>query len=379
MNKLYGKGEDSINKSPDAHNNYDNIKDEDFGASGSGGGKWKMMFSKDERTNEQMAQKSKPQPKQQQFGFGYESEEDEQLRNAQGHPIIQAAPTTSAYGNVPSGSSSSYDKNNKKRQLSPPPKPKEVPCLNPVKSGPVVLDKFGNFRLATTEPMPKLPAESRRSRSRSRRRDSRSRSSSRSPRRRRSGSYNRSRKYSRSRSYSRSYSRSRSRSRSRTRYARSFRGGRGSNASYNDRGNYFKPRFVSTTSRGRGRGGNSSGFRDNFRDRDANFRGRGTRVDRPWRGGRRFGRFDRSRSRSFSIERNPKSPNDRAGSVEKKRSRSPAVEEGEGRWTEEKRETREPENLEEMEKLLEKARKEKKEDMVERNKDLVKKTSSGGW
>lgn len=155
--------------------------------------KWKMKFAKDERQGD--AKQKMPGK----FGFGYESEEDEQSRNFQNQAppqTIYAAPSTSGL----------YDIKSIKAR-SPPMKPKmevapvPVPIVN---KGPVVLDKFGNFRLAdpgasTAPPRPLEPTSStRRSRSRSRRR---SRSDSRSPRRRRSGSYRR--RYSRSRSYSR--------------------------------------------------------------------------------------------------------------------------------------------------------------------------------
>lgn len=149
--------------------------------------KWKMKFAKDDT-------KQKP-PGKNQFGFAYESDEEDQIRN------VQSAAQTSAYG-MPS-TSSQYDK--AKKQKSPPPKPKvEIPQIQVplVSKGPVVLDKFGNFRLAdpgqNMPPKPLEPTSSTR-RSRSPRRRTRSRSNSRSPRRHRSGSYRR--------RYSRSYSR----------------------------------------------------------------------------------------------------------------------------------------------------------------------------
>lgn len=182
------------------------------------GGKWKMMFSKDERTNEQISKTKQPK----QYAFGYESEEDDQ-RASQNQPhasygAVGVQATTSHLLQQPSTSSSvAFQRSKSKgRHVSPPPKPKDLAPIssNQVKSGPVVLDKFGNFRLANTEPLVKLPE---RGRSRSRKYDSSS-SASRSPRRRsRSGSYGGRRKYSRSRSpyyrgsRSRSYSRSRSR------------------------------------------------------------------------------------------------------------------------------------------------------------------------
>lgn len=158
--------------------------------------KWKMKFAKDERQAD-----TKQRPGKQQFGFNYESDEEDQARSFQSQAPATA---TSSYGASTSGL---YDK---KKQRSPPAKPKleVVPVpMHTVPKGPVVLDKFGNFRLAdpgiVAPPKPLEPTSStRRSRSRSRRRSSRSRSNSRSPRRRRSGSYGR-RRHSRSRSYSR--------------------------------------------------------------------------------------------------------------------------------------------------------------------------------
>lgn len=148
--------------------------------------KWKMKFQRNADSKQKVSGK-------QQFGFNYESDEEDQSKNSQAHP----AQSTSA-----ASTSGFYDKNKKR---SPPPKPKmmEMPPapLPMIPKGPVVLDKFGNFRLAdpvaAAPPKPLEPTSStRRSRSRSRRRDD-----SRSPRRRRSSSYRR--RYSRSRSYSR--------------------------------------------------------------------------------------------------------------------------------------------------------------------------------
>lgn len=149
--------------------------------------KWKMKFAKDER---QIDTKQKIPGK---FGFNYESEEEDQARNFQSQAPVQSSyPATSTSGLYES----------KSKQRSPPHKPKMevVPVPAPVlmvNKGPVVLDKFGNFRLAdptanTGPPRPLEPTTStRRSCSRSHRR-SRSRSDSRYRRR-----------HSRSRSYSR--------------------------------------------------------------------------------------------------------------------------------------------------------------------------------
>lgn len=195
----------SIPKKKTQENLYD--KDDDLG------GKWKMMFSKDERTNEQISKTKQPK----QYAFGYESEDDEQRASQnQAHASYGAIGVAASHLSQHQPSTSSavgfQRSKSKGRHVSPPPKPKDVapPSSNQVKSGPVVLDKFGNFRLANTEPLVKLPE---RGRSRSRKYDSSS-SASRSPRRRsRSGSYGRRRsrspyhRGSRSRSYSRSRSR----------------------------------------------------------------------------------------------------------------------------------------------------------------------------
>lgn len=317
--------------------------------------KWKMKFAKDERQADTKQRGSK-----QQFGFNYESDEEDQARNFQSQA---PATTTSNYG---AGTSGSYDKNKKR---SPPPKPKpEYIAIPPapihmIPKGPVVLDKFGNFRLADpgviAPPKPLEPTSStRRSRSRDGRR---TRSNSRSPRRRRSSSHRR--RHSRSRSYSRFasksffltkksfyffYFRSYSRSRSRSRGRRVFRGRGG----FNSRPR-FSPKRIGQSSRGR--------WNNNFRDtRDF----RGGHVDRfrdrpGGRGGRFGGRFNRSFSRS--PERSP--------------NRHVSPERRDGRWGEEER-VGKP-DLEDMDEILKKARKEKLDDMLERNKDLVKK--GGAW
>lgn len=126
--------------------------------------KWKMKFAKDERQGDP---KHKGTGKQQ-FGFNYESDEEDQTRNFQSQ-----APPISSYGAA--STSTGYDKNRKQR--SPIPKPKvelpPVPQLPLIPKGPVVLDKFGNFRLAdpaqAAPPRPLEPTSStRRSRSNSR-------------------------------------------------------------------------------------------------------------------------------------------------------------------------------------------------------------------
>lgn len=146
---------------------------------------------------------------------------------------------------------------------------------------------------------------------------------------------------------SRSYSRSRSRSRGR----RNFRGRGG----FNQRPR-FSPKRMNQTTRGR--------WNDNFRD-SRDFRGgradRFNNRDRPSNRGGRFGRFNRSFSRS--PERSPDSRNKEHDDRRHK--------DREGRWAEE--DSVGKPDLDEMEEMLKKARKEKLDDMMERNKDLVAK------
>lgn len=196
LNDLYGKSDRGLDKEKDeppakqlkpdpdhGHSIYD--KEDDFA-----GGKWKMMFSKDERNNEQMTKNKQPK----QYAFGYDSEDDEQQqRNAQNQPSTSSSQLQPVGGYSGGAGGSGYDK--MKKRHSTPPKPKEIiPPVSQVKSGPVVLDKFGNFRLAQpTEPIkPPEPSHSRRSRSRSRKKydSSSSRSKSRSPRRRSHSGWN---------------------------------------------------------------------------------------------------------------------------------------------------------------------------------------------
>lgn len=120
-------------------------------------GKWKMKFSKDER------QGDKKGPTK---GFSlYESEDEDQARNYQSHPTAQSTSYAIA--------STSNMTSDKKRTP-----PKDIQTPNPIiNKGPVVLDKFGNFRLAEPPQALPKPAESHSRRSRSRR--SRSRSDSR--------------------------------------------------------------------------------------------------------------------------------------------------------------------------------------------------------
>lgn len=278
-----------------------------------------------------------------------------------------------------------------------------------VRSGPVVLDKFGNFRLAqdmTSKPPepPESPGKSR-SRSRSRRRrysPSVSRSRSRSPRRGRS----------RSRSYRHRYSRSLSRSKSRSRLTRSPRS-RNSNSQSRSRSSSFERQYEQSNYKGpissfdpsrwmtRGRG-RARGFLSKL------FRG-GNRGRSSFRGGARGGRFVPShRSLSPSPEPSRLSPQpeesydtedpkerprersiswDRLLGNDKSKETSTALarsydrkKESEANFNEEKRNAKaenpmlKPDSsLEEMEQFIFQAKKENKEDMMERNKDLIRK------
>lgn len=407
-----------------------------------------MLFAKDDRKNPlassitgaapATASTSKTIPKQYAFG----NEDDMGVEKSFGG-ITRGGPTLSApsaaallaHGN--SAGAKSPDKKLKQQRRPSPPQPALIPhrrfmeqslLAQPPKApaGQVVLDKFGNFRLASTDKPPEPPAPPRgrgaagggsRSRSRSRRRySSGSRSRSRSMKRRsRSRSYGR-RRGSRSRSFrsrtgsrSRSYSRSRSRSGSVDR--RRDRRTRGNRGGY-DRGTYYKPRFGN--SRGQ-RGGGRGGFRDyrdfrNNRGRDryrggwGNNRGGGGNGSRyrNYRDDSRERRFDRrSRSRSFnSGDERKRSPNedrkfsdnepDRNNSKRDARRSPPPPSSGGENWNdldEAANNIAKPINavpnvasndasLEEIEKIIDKAKKENKEDMIERNKDLVKKTTT---
>ncbi|XP_030758470.1 tetratricopeptide repeat protein 14 homolog isoform X2 [Sitophilus oryzae] len=279
---------------------------------------------------------------------------------------------------------------------------------------------------------PRSASNSPKRRSRSRSRPSRSRSSSLS--RSRSRSYrSRSRSYySRSRSRSGSaYSRSRSRSRS---YSgdRRFRR-RGGFRGQNNRGTYYKPRYPNPRfdNRGRGRGFYRDRFDRNFRGRGRPYDYRGNRRNnrgRYPRGGYRDyrdRRYDRSRSRdrSRSYSRSPDRSDDSprrtreeskekinkysegqtAENVEQPVKHDGPLSEGEdrddytnndsnkvidrdafaGKWADKDDNDREPSppgsrdipvetNIEEMDKFLDKVKKDKKEEMLERNKDMLK-------
>lgn len=312
------------------------------------------------------------------------------------------------------------------RSKSPEQKRESVPSSKvTVRSGPVVLDKFGNFRLAqdmNKPPEPPISPPTHRSRSRSRGRkysSSRSRSRSRSLRRgrSRSGSYMRSRNFKRrSRSISRSRSRSfRSRSRSRS-YSRSRSNSR--DRRY-ERSNYKGPKAMfergawrsrPRASTYRGRGGDR-GSRSSFRSRGG-------------RGGRFLSRYSQSRSptpsppgvspkretnksdeedkepplrekRSISWDRllstdrssrrghfSPRPFNNRRRGDRKSRERERPNEKDtnnaeEENWDEKPNDEnpmlKPDSSLEEMEQFIFKAKKENKEDMIERNKDLLKK------
>lgn len=365
-----------------------------------------MEFARDESKLLSMRNKkeiagpsSKVVPKQYIFANDSDDSDDDRKKPVVVHPPPPPPPTEKSKrrGQTPSASKykSSMDYNNKSEKEAQQMK------QTAVKSGPVVLDKFGNFRLASMDTAgsakPPEPPNSPRKVSRSRSRGRKySKSSSRSRsrgRRSRSGSYvrkysrsrSRSRSFrsrSRSRSHSRSYSRSRSRSRSVRRNDRrnsSRRGGHG------ERGTYYKPRFP----RARGRGTFSRDFRE-FRGRDRarpyrpRQRGGSSRFYRNYREDSRERRFSsRERSgderRSFSNERPPRSP---VGDTENKGTPPVVfVKEGvhsvdiEGRWADDKinRSNNDDKSLEDIEKLITKAKKENKEDMIERNKDLVKK------
>ncbi|XP_049278880.1 tetratricopeptide repeat protein 14 [Anopheles funestus] len=298
-------------------------------------GKWRMMFNKDKRpTKEAIPTAATLAAGISQHPFSNESDEESVGGSAPPPPYGAVGKTQQHNDRGPGRFSNRYDD----RGAAPDKgKPSTTSQMPPVKSGPVVLDKFGNFRLATADtpitasgskpPEPTAAPPLRRSRSKSRARtygSSRSRSRSRSERRRsRSGSFRRRFSRSRSRSFSRSrsgsYSRSRSRSRSfeRRRFDRRiYRGGRGGGGGGygGDRmGPFGGNRF--NNSRGHYRRGGFRDFRDN---RFVGSRGGssgggiGGGRDRPPFRPRYRGRFQRSYSRSMSKspDRRPVSPSD---------------------------------------------------------------------
>ncbi|XP_058062623.1 tetratricopeptide repeat protein 14 homolog [Anopheles bellator] len=284
-------------------------------------GKWRMMFNKDKRPAPKdsagSAAGSSAALAQKQHAFGNESDEETAgaaWSGSGGKAQHYSDQRGSRFG------TSRYDDRGRDASMEKG-KGSAAATAPTVKSGPVVLDKFGNFRLASAEtpsnkpPEPAAAPPVRRSRSKSRHRtygSSRSRSRSRSERRgrSRSGSFRRRFSRSRSRSFSRSrsgsYSRSRSRSRSfeRRRFDRRFyrggRGGMGGGGGYGgDRmGSFGGNRF--NNSRGHYRRGGFRDFRDNrFVGRGGGGGGGGGRDRPPFRP-RYRGRFQRSYSRSTS-------------------------------------------------------------------------------
>lgn len=240
-----------------------------------------MIFTKDQKKDVKPST-SKGQLNKGQYPFMGESEDSDAAADNLGQP--QAS--TSSYYDKRRRSSPQHSGGQKKYDM--PPKVQVPPT-------PVVLDKFGSFRLATADrTSPKAPMQFQR---RSRSRSSSSRQSSRTPprRRSRSSSYPK-RRHSRSMSYrSRSsYSRSRSRSVDRHRFDKrrtNYRGTGFYKTRFNPRGGY------------RGRGGG--------RGRDRPFRARGGRYINRGRDDHR--RYDRDRNFDYDDRRDRfrSSPKDR--------------------------------------------------------------------
>lgn len=132
------------------------------GAAGSDEGKWKMKFAKTEDVKSKKASN---------FNL-YDSDDEETIRNFTSNAPNQTAAIMNAYSSLmPSTSSKGTEQTI----------PEMVPAPNPalMNQGPIVLDKFGNFRRVEPQPAPVVvsPQDSRRSRSKGRR--SRTRSNSR--------------------------------------------------------------------------------------------------------------------------------------------------------------------------------------------------------
>lgn len=317
--------------------------------------KWKMMFAKDEKKEVKI-------PKQ--YAFTNEEDADSEPANNSDRNYRKSADRKNTSSYQPSSSSRSrYDD---VKAAAP------IQSHQPPTAGPSVLDKFGSFRRAPNvdqtnnfipDKPPEPPAYRRSSRSRSRSRSRSNRSRSRSYGRRRSGSF--------SRRKSRSYS---SRSRS----------GSGDRRDRRRWPTYYRPRFGNNNRSNRfNRGGNYKNFRDfrNNRGRDRWNNNRGGWVNRGGNGGGggKFRNFrDDSRERRFY--RRSRSRNDRSRSrSDRSRSRSgsernvtppplppsPKNEQPPTNVTGEQ-------SVEDIERMLDKAKRENKEEMIERNRDLVK-------
>lgn len=260
------------------------------------------------------------------------------------------------------------------------PMPVEQPKFSFQIKKPVKVDKFGLIRLATpalqNSPTPSPPRTKRssrslspryhrrRSRSRSRgdsrrKRYSRSRSRSRSSRYR--SSSRRSRNRSRHNRSSSSNSRSRSRSRSRTRSIPGFRG------------------------RGRGRGFGSRGKPRSYRRSPSPFVPRGTpSPDSRYRRSR-SPRFNRRSPRDRRLSRSPNPRSSKFGNRTWQRpdfkprvdSSPGSSKKSDGKWLHDKFEDKnDGPSIEEIDEIISKAQKERKQDIINRNKNILKKTSN---
>ncbi|XP_055544011.1 tetratricopeptide repeat protein 14 [Wyeomyia smithii] len=275
-------------------------------------GKWRMMFNKDERSVKEPTVVKVAVPKQ----YAFPNESDDEGGTLGVFQMQQHQQQLQQKANARTGR---YEEKTRRVVITTEKQKPSVSQMAPVKSGPVVLDKFGNFRLANADdavkpPEPSGPPRQSRSRSRGRRYGSSSRSRSQSGgKRSRSGSFRRRFSRSRSRSFSRSRSRSYSRSRSRS---RSFERRRFDRRGYHHRGRgnfYDRPynRF------GYHHRGNFMNRRGGFRDfRDYNNRGYGRPFRARFRGGgnNHNYRFQRSYSHSRSDSKSPDrvtSPSDR--------------------------------------------------------------------
>uniref|UniRef100_A0A182VTX2 TPR_REGION domain-containing protein n=1 Tax=Anopheles minimus TaxID=112268 RepID=A0A182VTX2_9DIPT len=166
-------------------------------------GKWRMMFNKDKRPTKEAAPIA-PLSTSGITQHPFSNESDEESVGGSAPPPPYGVISKAQQHNDRSGGGSRFGGRYDDRAPEKA-KPSTASQMPPVKSGPVVLDKFGNFRLATADtpsttggskpPEPTAAPPMRRSRSKSRTRtygSSRSRSRSRSERRRsRSGSFRR--------------------------------------------------------------------------------------------------------------------------------------------------------------------------------------------
>lgn len=304
-------------------------------------------------------------------------EERERSETPPPPPLKTSLPTSSTYVYK----SINFGKHN--TPAAPKPPPMEQPKFSFQIKKPVKVDKFGLIRLATpalqNSPTPSPPSTKR---------------SSRSPR-------PRSRR--RSRSHSRSLSRSRSRSRGFSRRRSSRSRSRSRNRSYSGRPRYRRHRSSSSNSRSRSRSrstsnpryrgrrpfsrGKSSHFRSTSRRSPSPFVPRGTPSPNTRYRRSRSPRFNRRSPRRYSRSPNRGyKPKPKFGNRTWQRpdfkprippSATSTSSSSDGKWLHDKFDDKnDGPSIEEIDEIISKAQKERKQDIINRDKNILKKTNN---